>query len=92
MTPRPYWAEGVGLADRFTPLSSGLVNVNTASATQLQLIPGIDDNLAHAMILSRAGPDGVDGSQDDMPFRHPGKLGRGPGLPPVIAQRVDNIK
>jgi len=79
----------VGLVDLFTPLSSRLININTASATVLQLMPEIDENIAQAIIQARAGPDGQDGTDDDMPFRNPAELaGRVPGFvnPAAIAQ------
>ena len=79
----------VGLVDLFTPLSSGMINLNTASATVLQLMPDIDENIAQAIIQARAGPDGQDGTEDDMPFRSPAELaGRVPGFvnPAAIAQ------
>jgi general secretion pathway protein K len=69
-----------GLADLFTALSGGRVNINTASAKVLQLLaPQIDETMANAIISGpggRAGPDGVDGTEDDMPFRAPQELGR----------------
>jgi hypothetical protein len=43
----------VGLADLFTPMSSGKINVNTASAEVLQLIPGIDQTMAADIIQQR---------------------------------------
>jgi general secretion pathway protein K len=44
----------VGLVDLFTPISSGRINVNTASAEVLQLIPGIDENVAGIIVQQRA--------------------------------------
>ena len=61
-----------GLVDIFTPISSGRINLNTASRTALQMIPGIDENMADAIIRMRAGPDGIDGNEDDTPLRQPG--------------------
>ena len=58
----------VGLVDLFTPISSGKLNLNTVSAQTLQLIPGLDQNMASTIILLRVGPDGVDGTEDDTPF------------------------
>jgi type II secretory pathway component PulK len=81
----------VGLVDLFAPVSGRLINLNTASAAVLQLIPEIDQNLASAIISGpggRAGPDGVDGTADDMPFRSPQELARVPGLPPMMAQQL----
>ena len=38
-----------GLVDIFTPMSAGRINVNTASAEVLQMIPGIDERGARAI-------------------------------------------
>jgi general secretion pathway protein K len=49
-----------GLVDLFTPISSGRININTASSEVLQLIPGIDPPTADAIVAGRQGED--DGS------------------------------
>lgn len=74
----------VGLAALFTPISSGLININTASPLVLQLLPGVDEQLAHTIQLIRAGPDGIEGTEDDRPFISLAELTSGaiPGLPP----------
>ena len=80
----------VGLADLFTPISSKLVNINTASATVLQIFPFIDEHWAQAIISGpggRAGPDSADGTADDMPFRSVAELQR-VGLPPEVVQQM----
>jgi hypothetical protein len=77
----------VGLADLFTPLSSRLLNINTASATALQIFPEIDANVAQAIITARAGPDSAEGTADDTPFRNPAELARVPGMNPVAVQQ-----
>jgi general secretion pathway protein K len=82
--PGPHSSGPVGLIDLFTPLSSGMVNINTTSAEVLQLLPAIDSSLAQAIIMTRAGLDGVDGTEDDMPFRTLGELMNVPGMPPGI--------
>jgi general secretion pathway protein K len=64
----------VGLADLFTPISSGRLNPNTASFLTLQMIPGVDENIASEIIRLRAGPDGADGTDDDTPFHNAGEL------------------
>jgi general secretion pathway protein K len=69
-----------GLADLFTPISGRLVNVNTASAIVLQLVPGLDENMAQGIVQARAGPDGVEGNEDDTPFRNVGELINVPGI------------
>lgn len=75
-----------GLRDLFTTISAaGLaVNVNTASAEVLQLLPGMDAVLARAIIETRAGPDHQDGTEDDLPFEQRGDLGGVPGLTPEL--------
>ena len=56
----------VGLADLFTPIGNK-VNINTASAAVLQLIPGIDSRIAEAIVAGRNGED--DGSGLFGPYR-----------------------
>jgi general secretion pathway protein K len=48
-----------GLVNLFTAISSGKINVNTADADVLQMIPG---------------PDGQDGTEDDTPFQNINQL------------------
>lgn len=70
----------VGFYDLFSTLSGRQININTASAIVLQLIPMIDENMANSIIMARAGPDGVEGNEDDMPFRHAAELRNVPGV------------
>jgi general secretion pathway protein K len=65
-----------GLVDLFTPLSSGRVNINTASADVLQLIPGVNAIIAAAIVSGRSGED--DGSGLTGPYRNLGDLRRVP--------------
>jgi general secretion pathway protein K len=82
----------VGLHDLFTPLSSGRININTASATQLQMIPGIlDEGIAGAIIQVRAGPDGMDGTDDDTPFQNVGELINVPGIDNQIVGQIGQV-
>ncbi|MGO9584885.1 MAG: general secretion pathway protein GspK [Limisphaerales bacterium] len=69
-----------GLTNIFTPFSSGKINLNTADANVLQMIPGVDAAMADAIIKQRAGPDGVDGTEDDTPFQNVGQLAAITGL------------
>jgi len=80
----------VGLADLFTSISGRLINANTASAWVLQLVPGIDENIATTIIQARSGPDGVDGTEDDIPFRSPQEIPM-PGAGPQSAARLNNL-
>lgn len=59
----------IGLTNLFTPFSAGRININTADINVLQLLPDVDTNIAATIIQLRAGPDGVDGTGDDTPFK-----------------------
>jgi type II secretory pathway component PulK len=63
-----------GLNDIFTPFSNGTINLNTAPASTLTMIPGIDETTAQQIIRMRAGPDGIDGTDDDTPLNNVGEL------------------
>ena len=76
--------------DVFTPFSSGRININTAGLNVLETLPGVDENVAADIIKARAGPDGVDGTEDDTPFRSPGELAKvDPQLAGQAAQYCD---
>jgi general secretion pathway protein K len=66
--------EGSGLVDIFGAISVGRVNVNTAPLAVLRVLVGGDENLARQLVQKRAGADGVDGTDDDMPFRSMAEL------------------
>lgn len=77
----------VGLVDLFSALSSGRLNINTASAQALQLLPGVDETVAANIVRARAGIDGVEGTEDDTPFMSVAGLNPAsvPGLIPELA-------
>ncbi len=89
--------------DELFTIMGGRLNANTASAAALMLIPGIDTDMAENIVKSRAGEDGTDGTEDDMPFRSPmevmtrGLTGMGMGMPmgprpgPVMAQQFIGV-
>ena len=56
----------VGLMDIFTPISTGKININTASATTLQVM-GVDNLIAEGIVSAREGED--DGTGQTGPFR-----------------------
>jgi general secretion pathway protein K len=68
-----------GLADVFTPMSTGKININTASAEVLQLIPMMDRRAAEAIVAGREGED--DGSGLTGPYRSVDQVSRVPELP-----------
>jgi general secretion pathway protein K len=82
----------VGLVDLFNTASARReVNINTASAAVLQLLPGIDANLAAGILELRAGPDGMDGTIEDTPFHTVGELINVPGMMPQFVQALQRL-
>jgi len=79
-----------GLKDVFTPTSSGRININTADANVLQMIPGVDTNTAALIISTRNGPDGVEGNDDDTPFQSVNDLVRA-GVSQQLASQLGNF-
>lgn len=75
------FAFSYGLKDIFTAISSGRVNVNTAPAHVLQMIPGIDELTAMEIVSLRSGPDGIPATMDDSAYASPSML---PVLPDVM--------
>jgi len=79
-----------GLVNIFTPVSSGRININTADTNVLQMIPGVDAATAAAIVQQRAGPDGMEGNEDDVPYRTVGQLSA-TGLSPQFASQLGNL-
>jgi general secretion pathway protein K len=82
--PIPQRTYAAHLVDIFTPMSTGRININTASPLVLQTIPGVDAGIAEQIVRIRAGPDGVDGTEDDTPFENVSQLASA-GLPQAAA-------
>ena len=63
-------ADPVGMVEVFTPISSGLINILTASPAQLQVLPFVDEALANQIVQMRSevGDDGF------LPYRSPSDL------------------
>jgi general secretion pathway protein K len=79
----------VGMTDLFTPLSYGWINLNTASAEVLQLIPGVDPMVAEAIVGGRAGED--DGSGLMGPYRSVDQVRRIPNVPLEITRQLQQF-
>ena len=77
-----------GLMNIFTPFSVGKININTADANVLQMIPDVDNIIADNIIKLRSGPDGVDGTDDDTPFSDPTGALNSAGLAQQLASRA----
>ena len=84
----PDQAYSSGLVDLFSTLGRLQININTASATVLQLVLGIDRTTAERIVKERAGLDGVDGTEDDTPYLNPPEMGRLVGLPATTASQL----
>lgn len=77
-----------GLEELFTTISMGRLNINTASAVVLQVLPGVDEALAQAIVQTRAGLDAYPGNEDDTPFQSPGELANVPGMFPELISAI----
>jgi general secretion pathway protein K len=75
-----------GFTNVFTPFSSGKININTADLEVLELIPGMDTTSAQNILKFRAGPDGVDGTDDDTPFVNVSQLTSAGVTPQAVGQ------
>ncbi len=76
-----------GLVDVFTPISSGKVNINTAPVNVLQILLHGNEMWAQNICKMRAGPDQVDGTEDDIPFNNVGEIINA-GVPGPIVQQI----
>jgi type II secretory pathway component PulK len=81
----------VGLADLFTPLSDGKINLNTASAEVLQLIPGVDPMIAEAIVSGRAGEPDFANPGMLGPYRSVNEVSRMPNIPPEIVRQLSQF-
>jgi general secretion pathway protein K len=71
--------DSIGLTNIFTPLSDGRININTASADVLQILPGMTPEIAQGIVSARSGED--DGSGLMGPYRNTGDVRRVPEVP-----------
>ncbi len=79
-----------GLGDLVTTLSSGQVNVNTATGPVLQALLGLDESQISVIMNRRDGGDGVPGTDDDQPFHSVGEFLAQLGALPAAAQQQLN--
>jgi len=63
-TSRPGWDED------FTINSSGPIDLAWASRDVLRALPGMRDDSVDRFLQLRRGPDGIDGTADDVPFNN----------------------
>jgi general secretion pathway protein K len=67
-TSRPGWDED------FTINSTGPIDLTWASRDVLRALPGMKDDSVDRFLQLRRGPDGIDGTADDVPFPNPDDL------------------
>jgi general secretion pathway protein K len=75
----------VTLRALFNTSGAAMINLNTASRSVLQLLPGMDVNTADGIVLGRAGLDGQDGTEDDTPYHRPDEVINVGGMLPQYA-------
>jgi general secretion pathway protein K len=81
-----------GLGDLVTTLSTGQVNVNTATPPVLQALLGLDESQVSVIINRRDGGDGVPGTDDDQPFHSVGEFVAQLGaLPAAVQQQLGQL-
>lgn len=80
-----------GLMDLFCTLSSGTLNINTAPAEVLQMLPGITPEIANEIITYRRGLDDMEGSEDDVMITGVAMLQQIPGMPPTLVQQIGSF-
>ncbi|HEY5913007.1 MAG TPA: general secretion pathway protein GspK [Verrucomicrobiae bacterium] len=79
----------VGLTNLFTALSSGRININTASAEVLQVIPGVTPEMAQGIVGARSGepdPMGLSG-----PYRSVDQVRRVPEVNIMVARAIQQF-
>ncbi len=82
---------GPRLIDLFTVAAGGRINVNTAPAEILAVLPGFDEQIARAIVDYRNGDDGVEGTEDDRPFLQIGELASVPGMDAAVGRQAQRL-
>lgn len=80
-----------GLMDLFCTLSSGTLNINTAPAEVLQMLPGVTPEIANEIITYRRGLDDMEGSEDDVMITGVAMLQQIPGMPQTLVQQIGSF-
>src|SRR6266513_1957029 len=84
-TSRPGWDED------FTINSSGPIDLAWASRDVLRALPGMKDDLVDRFLQLRRGPDGVDGTADDTPFKDISDIQYALGFSPEQFQQLAGL-
>ena len=70
----------LGFTDVFTVYGTGKININTAPPIVLAAVPGLDEGAAELIIAHRLGPDGIPGTDDDIPIANTDDIKKIQGL------------
>lgn len=90
MDSKPWFgsSDAPGLSQIFTVYGDGLVNINTAQAPVLSLLPGMDPKTVEKIMTFRAGPDGKLGTDDDLFVNSLEELAQLANLTPETASQI----
>jgi general secretion pathway protein K len=80
-----------GWDDDLTLNSSGPIDLTSASREVLLALPGMTEPLVDAFLQLRRGPDGIDGTDDDPPFKSLEEIRTVLGLAPEQFAALSNI-
>jgi len=84
-TAKPGWD------DDLTLNSSGPVDILWASRDVLMALPGMSEQLVDAFLQIRRGPDGIDGTEDDPPFKSLEEIRAALGFSPEQVAALNGI-
>ncbi len=88
------WAEftsAPGWDDDFTLNSTGPIDLAWASRDVLLALPGMTEDLVDRFLLVRRGPDGIDGTADDAPFKNLEDVRAALGFSPEQFQQLADL-
>jgi general secretion pathway protein K len=88
------WAEFTSRLDwddDFTINSSGPIDLAWASRDVLRALPGMKDDLVDRFLQLRRGPDGIDGTADDVPFNNLTDVQSALGFTPQQFQQIAGL-
>jgi len=88
------WAEFTskpGWDDDFTINSSGPIDLAWASRDVLRALPGMKDDSVDRFLQLRRGPDGIDGTADDIPFNSLPDVQSALGFTPQQFQQIAGL-
>ncbi|HSI13594.1 MAG TPA: hypothetical protein VK961_16230 [Chthoniobacter sp.] len=82
LTSKPGWQ------DELTVYSLGPIDLTSASAEILELLPGLGDARVKTFITMRQGRDGIDGTEDDLVFKDLTEIQRALSLSPAQFEQL----